>query len=46
MAQAAVETRATPKRLNYFERYLSLWVGLCMRVGVLLVIAGRTPSTA
>ena len=29
---AAVES----KRLNIFERYLSLWVGLCMVVGVLL----------
>jgi ACR3 family arsenite transporter len=27
---------ATEKKLNYFERYLSLWVGLCMLVGVLL----------
>ena len=35
MAQATVET-ATEKRLNYFERYLSLWVGLCMLVGVLV----------
>ncbi len=26
----------TEKRLNPFERYLSLWVGLCMVVGVLL----------
>ena len=25
-----------PKRLNLFERYLSLWVGLCMMAGVLL----------
>ena len=25
-----------PKRLNPFERYLSLWVGLCMVVGVLI----------
>ena len=25
-----------PKRLNLFERYLSLWVGLCMAVGILL----------
>jgi arsenite transporter len=24
-----------PKRLNLFERYLSLWVGLCMLAGVL-----------
>ena len=35
MAQPTTET-ITPKRLNYFERYLSLWVGLCMLVGVLL----------
>lgn len=25
-----------PKRLNFFERYLSLWVGACMAAGVLL----------
>jgi len=25
-----------PKRLNLFERYLSLWVGLCMAAGVVL----------
>ncbi len=36
MAQASVERTVTPKRLNYFERYLSLWVGLCMLVGVLI----------
>jgi len=24
----------TPKRLNVFERYLSVWVGLCMLVGI------------
>ncbi len=24
------------KRLNVFERYLSIWVGLCMVVGVFL----------
>ena len=24
------------KRLNYFERYLSLWVGVCMLAGILL----------
>jgi ACR3 family arsenite transporter len=34
MAQASVENWVTPKRLNYFERYLSLWVGLCMAIGV------------
>ena len=33
----------TPKRLNYFERYLSVWVGACMLVGVLL---GRTVPDA
>jgi ACR3 family arsenite transporter len=27
---------AAPKRLNVFERYLSVWVGLCMLVGVAL----------
>ncbi|HSB79296.1 MAG TPA: ACR3 family arsenite efflux transporter [Candidatus Methylomirabilis sp.] len=27
---------STGKKLNYFERYLSLWVGLCMVVGVFL----------
>ena len=26
----------TTKRLNVFERYLSLWVGLCMVAGILL----------
>ena len=35
MAREGVETALAPKRLNYFERYLSLWVGLCMVVGVL-----------
>lgn len=25
-----------PKRLNVFERYLTLWVALCMLAGVLL----------
>ena len=35
MAQPTTET-TTRKRLNYFERYLSLWVGLCMLVGVLV----------
>jgi len=35
MALPTTET-TTRKRLNYFERYLSLWVGLCMLVGVLV----------
>lgn len=34
MADAAIERSVTPKRLNWFERYLSLWVGLCMLAGV------------
>jgi ACR3 family arsenite transporter len=29
-----------PKRLNPFERYLSVWVALCMAVGVLIGLAG------
>lgn len=29
-------TQAPPKRLNLFERYLSLWVVLCVGAGVLL----------
>jgi ACR3 family arsenite transporter len=28
------QTAPTPKRLNVFERYLSVWVGLCMLVGI------------
>ncbi|MGB9689505.1 ACR3 family arsenite efflux transporter [Thermogutta sp.] len=28
--------RADVKRLNFFERYLTVWVGLCMIAGVLL----------
>ena len=28
--------RIAPKRLNFFERYLSLWVFLCMIVGIAL----------
>ena len=37
LPSSAATTRASlPKRLNVFERYLSLWVGLCMVVGVVL----------
>ncbi len=36
MAQATVENTKARKRLNYFERYLTVWVGLCMLVGVLV----------
>ena len=25
-----------PKRLGIFERYLSLWVGICMVIGVII----------
>lgn len=32
----AVAAAAEPKRLNFFERYLTLWVGVCMIIGVLL----------
>jgi arsenite transporter len=36
-AQAAADVvPAVPKRLNFFERYLSLWVLVCMIVGVAL----------
>ena len=28
------DVQAAPKRLDFFERYLSLWVFLCMIVGV------------
>jgi arsenite transporter len=35
MAQASIERPGATKRLNYFERYLSVWVGLCMLAGVL-----------
>ena len=36
MAETSVERSVAPKRLNTFERYLSLWVGLCMLAGVLV----------
>lgn len=32
----AVAVAAEPKRLNFFERYLTLWVAVCMVIGVLL----------
>jgi ACR3 family arsenite transporter len=39
-ASAATAVRLAPeaqaKRLNFFERYLTLWVALCMAVGVLV----------
>ena len=44
MERASIETPAATKRLNYFERYLTAWVGLCMLAGVLVgkVIPGLT----
>jgi arsenite transporter len=33
---AVTGPRAATKRLNLFERYLSLWVGLCMVAGIVL----------
>ncbi|HZT69419.1 MAG TPA: ACR3 family arsenite efflux transporter [Terriglobia bacterium] len=36
MAQSPIDTAVAPKRLNYFERYLTVWVGLCMIAGVLV----------
>jgi ACR3 family arsenite transporter len=33
---AVTGPRAATKRLNLFERYLSLWVGLCMVAGIFL----------
>jgi ACR3 family arsenite transporter len=36
MERASIESPAAPKRLNYFERYLTAWVGLGMLVGVLV----------
>ena len=35
-ATATPAPSAPNKRLNVFERYLSLWVGLCMVIGVVL----------
>ncbi|MBI3299649.1 MAG: ACR3 family arsenite efflux transporter [Elusimicrobia bacterium] len=33
---SAAPSTSQPKRLNIFERYLTVWVGLCMAVGVLI----------
>ena len=34
--KSVTDTQIVPKRLNFFERYLSLWVLICMVVGVAL----------
>jgi len=39
VAPQTVPAQAPPRRLNAFERYLTLWVALCMGAGVIL---GRT----
>ncbi len=36
MSNDSSEMLPTSKRLNFFERYLTLWVGICMVAGVLL----------
>ena len=33
---ASASTPAAPKRLDFFERYLTVWVFVCMLVGVAL----------
>lgn len=40
-------TAAAPKRLGFFERYLTVWVFLCMVVGVGLgnVVPDLTPQS-
>ena len=48
MASRAVKTTSdpaanVPKRLGFFERYLTLWVGLCMIAG--LAVGKWTPGT-
>ncbi len=44
MATTRADIRQTtaPKRLNWFERYLTIWVGLCMVAG--LVLGKAAPS--
>jgi ACR3 family arsenite transporter len=37
-----IRQKPTPKRLNLFERYLTLWVGLCMVAG--LALGKGTPN--
>lgn len=36
MGERTVQPQVEVKRLNVFERYLTLWVGLCMVAGVML----------
>jgi ACR3 family arsenite transporter len=44
MEQETIEL--TENKLNYFERYLSVWVGACMIVGIMLgkLIPGLTDA--
>ena len=42
MSSSATTAIGSRKRLNAFERYLSLWVGLCMFVGV--VVGSLAPA--
>ena len=35
LALSVGEPRVATKRLSFFERYLTLWVALCMVAGVL-----------
>ncbi len=43
---AAVEKANTAKRLGFFERYLTIWVALCMVVGIVLgkILPGLTAA--
>jgi len=36
LTAAPMAMATAPKRLNFFERYLTLWVGLCMVAGLAL----------
>jgi len=42
-AERPLRAAAGPKRLNFFERYLTLWVAVCMIVGVAEGVEGSSP---